>query len=304
MDLIYQPKKNMSNDNKINSWFLASRPKTLLAGVIPVMVGSALAISAGKFFPLYSIVALICSVLIQIGTNFTNDLYDYLKGSDTIKRKGPRRVLASGLISVKEMRFAIILVFGVTFIVGLYLVYSAGLLILWVGILSIFAGIIYTAGPFPLAYNGLGDVFVFLFFGIVGTMGTFYLHTQEISILALIASIPVGSLITNILVVNNFRDIDEDHEANKNTLAVIFGRSFSKWQFIILMALSYLTSIILLLKFSYSYWILLPFLTLPLAALLVKMLNTLKGEALNKTLELSAKFAGLFGLLFSIGLIL
>ncbi|MBK9097889.1 MAG: 1,4-dihydroxy-2-naphthoate polyprenyltransferase [bacterium] len=294
----------MSKDDRINSWLLASRPKTLLAGVVPVMVGSALAISQGKFFLLYSIVALICSVLIQVGTNFTNDLYDYLKGSDTVKRKGPRRVLASGLISVNEMRLAIILVFGVTFILGLYLVYSAGLLILWVGVLSIFAGIIYTAGPFPLAYNGLGDVFVFLFFGIVGTMGTFYLHTQEISMLALIVSIPVGALITNILVVNNFRDVDEDREANKKTLAVIMGGTFSKWQFIIMIAISYLTSIILLLKFNYNYWILLPFLTIPLAALLLQMLNTFKGEELNKTLELSAKFAGLFGLLLSIGLIL
>lgn len=294
----------MTTDTKFNSWLLASRPKTLLAGVVPVMVGSALAISQGKFFLLYSLVALICSVLIQVGTNFTNDLYDYLKGSDTIKRKGPRRVLASGLISVKEMRLAIILVFGVTFILGLYLVYSTGLVILWVGILSIFAGIIYTAGPFPLAYNGLGDVFVFLFFGIVGTMGTFYLHTQEISLLALIVSIPVGALITNILVVNNFRDVDEDREANKNTLAVIMGKTFSKWQFIIMIAISYLTTIILLLKFNFDYWILLPFLTLPMATLLIKMLNTYKGEELNKTLELSAKFAGLFGLLLSVGLIL
>jgi len=294
----------MSKESKLNSWLLASRPKTLLAAVVPVMVGSALAISMKKFFLPYSIVALLCSILIQVGTNFTNDLYDFLKGSDTTKRKGPRRVLASGLITVKEMRFAIILVFGVTFVLGLYLVYSAGLIILWVGIFSIFAGIIYTAGPFPLAYNGLGDVFVFLFFGIVGTMGTFYLHTQEISMLALLVSIPVGALITNILVVNNFRDVDEDREANKNTLAVIMGRAFSKWQFIIMITLSYLTSIILFLKFNYSYWILLPFLTLPIAVLLVKMLNTLKGEELNKTLELSAKFAGLFGLLFSIGLIL
>ena len=128
--------------SKLQSWLLASRPKTLLAAVVPVMVGSALAISMKKFYLPYSIVALLCSILIQIGTNFTNDLYDYLKGSDTIKRKGPRRVLATGLISVSEMRLAIILVFGLTFVLGLYLVYSSGILILWVGILSIFAGII------------------------------------------------------------------------------------------------------------------------------------------------------------------
>jgi 1,4-dihydroxy-2-naphthoate octaprenyltransferase len=294
----------MNETNKLNSWILASRPKTLLAGVVPVMVGSALAISLNKFFLSYSIVALICSVLIQIGTNFTNDLYDFLKGSDTVKRKGPRRVLASGLISVKQMRLAIFIVFGLTFILGLYLVYSTGLLILWVGILSIIAGIIYTAGPYPLAYNGLGDVFVFVFFGVVGTMGTFYLHTQEISVLSLIISIPVGSLITNILVVNNYRDIEEDREANKNTLAVILGRAFSKFEFIFMITISYLVSALLYTKYNFEYWILLPYITLPMAVILVNMMNTRKGEELNKTLELSAKFAGLFGLLFSVGMIL
>jgi 1,4-dihydroxy-2-naphthoate octaprenyltransferase len=294
----------MNDKSKLDSWFLASRPKTLLAAVVPVMVGSALAISMNKFFLPYSIVALLCSVLIQIGTNFTNDLYDYLIGSDTVKRKGPKRVLASGLISVKEMKLAIILVFGLTFLLGLYLVYSAGLLILWVGIFSIFAGIIYTAGPFPLAYNGLGDVFVFIFFGIVGTMGTYYLHTQEISVIAFLVSIPVGALITNILVVNNFRDIEEDREANKKTLAVILGRPFSRWQFIFLILVSYMTSTVLHFYFNYNFWIFLPFATLPLAIILIKMLYTLNGEALNKTLELSAKFAGLYGLLFSIGLII
>ena len=292
----------MNDIKKLNSWLLASRPKTLLAAVVPVMVGSALAISMKKFFLPYSIVALLCSILIQIGTNFTNDLYDYLKGSDTVKRKGPRRVLASGLISVKEMKLAIILVFVLTFLLGLYLVFSVGFLILWVGIFSIFAGIIYTAGPFPLAYNGLGDVFVFIFFGIVGTMGTFYLHIQEISLLPFVVSIPVGALITNILVVNNFRDIEEDREANKRTLAVLMGRIFTRWQFILLMILSYFTTILLFFLFNYNFWIFLPFATIPISIILIKMLYTLRGEELNKTLELSAKFAGLFGLLFSIGL--
>lgn len=294
----------MISKTKLNSWLLASRPKTLLAAVVPVMVGSALAISMKKFFLPYSIVALLCSILIQIGTNFTNDLYDFLKGADNIKRKGPRRVLASGLISVKEMKLTIILVFGLTFLLGLYLVYSVGFLILWVGIFSIFAGIIYTAGPYPLAYNGLGDVFVFIFFGIIGTMGTFYLHTQEISLLSFFVSIPVGALITNILVVNNYRDIEEDREANKKTLAVLMGRFFTRLQFILLMTLSYLTVILLHFYFNYSLWILLPLSTIPIAIILIKMLYTLNGEELNKTLELSAKFAGLYGLLLSIGLIL
>jgi 1,4-dihydroxy-2-naphthoate polyprenyltransferase len=294
----------MDTNNKFNSWLLASRPKTLLAAVVPVMVGSALAISMKKFFLSYSLVALLCSVLIQIGTNFTNDLYDYLKGSDTIKRKGPRRVLATGLITVNEMKAGVTLVFGLTFLLGLYLVYSVGILILWVGIFSIFAGIIYTAGPFPLAYNGLGDLFVFIFFGIIGTMGTFYLHTQEISAVAFIVSLPVGCLITNILIVNNFRDIDEDRNSNKKTLAVILGKEFTRWQYILLIMISYFTSIVLYFKFNFSLWILLPTATIPISLILIKMLYTLKDEELNRTLELSAKFAGLYGLLLSIGLIL
>jgi 1,4-dihydroxy-2-naphthoate octaprenyltransferase len=294
----------MDNKSKIESWLLASRPKTLLAAVVPVMVGSALAISMNKFFLPYSLVALLCAILIQVGTNFTNDLYDFLKGSDTVKRKGPRRVLASGLITVSEMKIAIILVFGVTFLLGLYLVFSVDILILWVGIFSIIAGIIYTAGPFPLAYNGLGDLFVFIFFGIIGTMGTFYLHTQEISLLSFIVSIPVGALITNILVVNNFRDIEEDRESNKKTLAVILGKVFTRWQFIVLIILSYLASAILFFQFNFNAWIFLPFITIPIAVSLIKMLYTLKGEELNKTLELSAKFSALYGLLFSVGLII
>jgi len=291
------------NESKLNSWILASRPKTLLAAVVPVMVGSALAISLNQFFLPYSLVALLCSILIQVGTNFTNDLYDFLKGSDTIKRKGPRRVLASGLISVNEMKFAITLVFGLAFVFGLYLVFSVGLFILWVGIISIIAGIAYTAGPFPLAYNGLGDLFVFLFFGVVGTIGTFYLHTQQITMLSFIVSIPVGAIITNILVVNNFRDIEEDRLANKKTLAVLLGSEFSKWQFIVLIIISYLTSVALFFLYEFSIWVFLPFITIPISIILIKMLYSLKGTELNKTLELSAKFSGLYGLLFSIGLI-
>jgi len=294
----------MNLNKKFNSWLLASRPKTLPAGVIPVMVGSALAISVKEFFLHYSIVALLCSLLIQIGTNFTNDLYDFLKGADRKHRKGPKRVLASGLISVNEMKIAIILVFGLAFLLGLYLVYSSGLIILWIGIISIFAGIIYTAGPFPLAYNGLGDLFVFVFFGIIGTMGTFYLHTQEFTIQSFLVSLPVGALTTNILIVNNYRDIEEDKAAGKNTLAVFLGRTFSRWEFILLLVLCYSVSLMLFIGYHFKLWIFLPYLTLPFTFYLVRMLFIYKDEELNKTLELTAKFAGIYGLLFSAGVIL
>ena len=292
------------NISKVQSWILAIRPRTLPAAVVPVMVGSALAIYQGMFFPIYSIVALICSVLIQIGTNFTNDLYDHIKGADTKERKGPTRVLASGLISVNEMKWGIFLVFFTAFLLGMYLVYSVGIVIFWIGIFSIIAGLAYTAGPFPLAYNGLGDLFVFIFFGIVGTMGTFYLHIQQFTFLAFLISLPVGALITNILIVNNYRDIEEDKTAGKKTLAVLLGKEFSRFEYVFFILLSFFVPFLLHFKYGFSFWVFLPYITMPLAIVLIKMIYALNGPQLNKTLEISAKFSALFGFLLSIGIVL
>lgn len=295
--------KQNTNYSKLDSWVLAIRPKTLFAAFVPVVAGSSLAINQGKFFFHYSFLALICSFLIQIGTNLTNDLYDHLKGADTVHRKGPIRVMASGLIKTNEIKFAIILCFGLTFIIGLYLVYVTDWKIFVVGILSIIAGLAYTAGPFPLAYNGLGDLFVFLFFGLVGTMGTYYLHSMEISVLSFLVSIPVGALITNILIVNNFRDIEEDKKVDKKTLAVIFGKKFSQFEYIILLFISFLIPIVLFLFYNFSFLILLPLITIPFAVRSVKMMFTNTGSELNITLEQTAKYSALFGLLISAGLI-
>ncbi len=299
--MISEDSKDIS---KIQSWILASRPKTLLAAVVPVIVGSALAVNKGKFYPLYSIVALFCSLFIQIGTNFINDLYDFLKGADNHKRKGPVRVLSSGLISVGEMKIGSFLIFLLAFLLGLFLVFSCGVVVLAIGILSIIAGIAYTAGPFPLAYNGLGDLFVFMFFGIIGTTGTYFLHLKEFSTLSFLTAVPVGALITNILVVNNYRDIEEDKAAGKFTLAVILGRTFTRFQFVFLLLASFTIPLVLFLLFDFHAWIFLPYLTLPIAVRLVVMLYKFDGFQLNKTLELTAKFSALFGILFAAGLTL
>ena len=290
--------------SKFQNWFLASRPKTLLASVVPVMVGTALAINVDKFNLLVTLVALVCSLLIQIGTNFTNDLYDFYKGADTVSRKGPVRVLAAGLISVKEMKTGIIIAFLSAFILGLYLVYIGGIIILAIGVLSILAGIAYTAGPYPLAYKGLGDIFVFMFFGLIGTMGTFYLQANELSLAAFLSSIPVGSLITNILVVNNYRDIETDRIAGKNTLAVKLGKTFTQYQFIFLIFVSFIVPLLLFLFFDFKFWIFLPYLTLPVVYKTISMLFTLDGVQLNETLELTAKLSAMYGILFSAGLML
>ena len=290
--------------NRIKVWLLASRPKTLPAAIAPIFVGTAVAVRGDKLNIFAAFVALVCSILIQIGTNFVNDLYDYLKGTDDENRVGPKRALAEGWISPTQMKQAIYLTFGTTFILGLYLVYHAGWIILFVGIFSIISGYSYTAGSYPLAYNGLGDIFVFIFFGIVATVGTYYVQAIEFSSFALLASIPVGLLITNILVVNNYRDADEDKKKNKQTLAVKFGKSFARYQYIFSLLISYLIPISLFLFFDVSIYIFIPLVTLPFGVKLIKEMQTLKGESLNETLALTAKLSFLFSLLFSLGIVL
>lgn len=290
--------------SKFQIWSLASRPKTLPAAFVPVIVGSSMAIPYGKLNLLAAFIALACSILIQIGTNFTNDLYDFYKGADKPDRKGPIRVLAAGLVTPGQMQLAITLVFGLTFLLGLYLVYLHGFAILAIGILSIIAGLAYTAGPFPLAYNGLGDVFVFIFFGIFGTEGTYYLHFGHFSLPAFFASIPVGALITNILVVNNYRDIEEDKRNGKITLAVLLGKRFTRFQYFFLIFISFVIPFVLYWFYGFKFWVLLPYITFPIAYKLIQMITKLSGEDLNNTLALTAKFSALYGILLSVGIAL
>ncbi len=290
--------------SKFKAFALAARPKTLPAAAVPVIVGTAIAIHDGKFNLPAFLVALFCSLLIQIGTNFVNDLYDFLKGTDKADRVGPTRALASGWVTTGEMKTAVIITFGTSFLLGLYLVYIGGWNILIIGLASIAAGIAYTAGPFPLAYNGLGDIFVFLFFGFVGTVGTYYVQAHELSAFVYWASIPVGALITNILVVNNFRDREEDEFNGKNTLAVILGARFTQVQYLFFMIISYAVPFVVYLTFRKSLFVFLPLLSLPLAIKLIKMIYTLKGKELNRTLALTAKLSGIYGLLFAAGILL
>lgn len=290
--------------SKFKAFLLAARPKTLPAAAVPVVVGTAIAVHDGKFFLPAFLVALSCSLLIQIGTNYVNDLFDFLKGTDKADRVGPTRALASGWVTPAEMKCAIIITFGTAFLLGLYLVYIGGWNILIIGLASIAAGIAYTAGPFPLAYNGLGDIFVFLFFGFVGTVGTYYVQAHGLSAFVYWASIPVGALITNILVVNNFRDREEDQFNGKNTLAVILGARFTQVQYLFFMIISYAVPFVVYLTFRKSIFVFLPLLSLPVAVKLIKMIYTLKGKELNRTLALTAKLSGIYGLLFAAGILL
>lgn len=290
---------------KLQAWILASRPKTLPAAAIPVIVGTALAISAGTFRPAPALAALLGALLIQIGTNFHNDLYDFKRGTDTEERLGPTRVTSAGLLSPREVEVGTWSAFGLAACIGLYLVYVGGWPILVIGAASILAAIGYTAGPAPYGYYGLGDLFVFVFFGLVAVIGTYYVQALAVTPAAVLASIPVGALSTAILVVNNVRDLPTDHAAGKRTLAVILGRRGAGVEYALLLLSAYVVPLLFWTLLDAGIWVLLPWLTAPLA---VRLYNTVRTETdgviLNTALAQTAQLLALHGILFSVGLIL
>jgi 1,4-dihydroxy-2-naphthoate octaprenyltransferase len=286
----------------LQAWILAARPKTLPAAIAPVLVGAALAFAVGSFALLPALAAMIGAVLIQIGVNFANDYFDFVSGVDTPDRVGPVRVAASGLISPQALRLGMVVVFGLAVMIGVYLVIIGGLPIVAIGIASILAALAYSGGPFPIASNGLGDLFVFIFFGLVAVGGTYYVQTRDLTTPTLIAGAGVGFLNTAILVVNNYRDIDTDRRTGKRTLAVILGRKASQVEYIALIAGAYMLLPLLWVVGSYSPFVLLAFLSLPLAFPLIRDIRTLEGPPLNKTLAGTARLALVYCMLLSLGL--
>ena len=212
-------------------WLEAARPRTLPAAVSPVLVATALALRDGRFQAPAALACLVFALLIQIGTNFANDYYDFIKGADTAERVGPRRAVAAGLISPVVMKRVMIGVFLIAFLAGLTLLGYGGWPRLISGVASIVCGVAYTVGPYPLGYNGLGDVFVFIFFGLVAVGATYFVQTGQMWGEVLFIGAGVGALATNILVVNNYRDYETDAKAGKRTLVVRFGRRFARVQF-------------------------------------------------------------------------
>jgi 1,4-dihydroxy-2-naphthoate octaprenyltransferase len=290
---------------KVQAFWLAARPKTLPAAIMPVLIGTAVAYHQGVFSLFPALAAMLCALLIQVGTNYSNDLLDYQAGTDNDFRLGPERAVASKWLTEREMLIGTVTVFMATVPLGMYLIYAAGLPVLVIGLLSIAAGIAYTGGPYPLAYNGLGDLFVFIFFGIVATVGTYFVQAESVSLLAFLASLPAGGLTTAILVINNYRDIDTDKNTNKNTLAVILGKSGTRIEYLVLLIISYLIPVVLYFIFNFSFWILLPWLTIPLAVQLCRRLfSGMQGKQLNTLLEKTARLTLVYGLLFSIAFII
>jgi 1,4-dihydroxy-2-naphthoate octaprenyltransferase len=219
--------------NRFMIWKEASRPKTLWAAVAPVIIGTSMAYGDGKFHPIAAFISLLAAILIQIGTNYANDYFDFMNGADTKERIGPTRATEAGLIKPQTMRRAFILAFALAFVIGLYLIWRAGWPILIIGILSIISGILYTAGPYPLGYRGLGDIFVLIFFGPVAVGGTYYVQALEITTPVIIAGLSPGLISTALLTVNNLRDFHSDGKAGKKTLAVRFGVFFTRIEYIV-----------------------------------------------------------------------
>lgn len=286
------------------AWMIAARPATLTAAFAPVAVGTACAWRVGGFRWDAAVAALIGAFLIQIATNFANDMYDFEKGADTEERLGPTRAAQAGLLSVPQLRRGIIVSFAMALGTGVYLTWIAGPVVVVIGLGSMAAGLAYTGGPFPLAYNGLGDVFVMAFFGFVAVCGTAFVQALYVPDIAWLASIPIGALATGILVVNNVRDFEGDRRVGKTTLVARFGRSTGVQEYALLLFGSYATPVVMYLLGWSSVWVCLPWLTLPWALRLFRSVTHDRGMALNQTLAGTAKLLSAFGVLFGIGIIL
>ena len=286
-------------------WLMASRPRTLPAAVAPVLVGTAFAGFEHVFHPLRFLAALLGALFIQVGTNLSNDYSDARRGADSEDRLGPVRVTAGGLVPPRQVLIATYVSFGLAVLFGIYLIVVAGWILLVIGAASILAGVAYTGGPKPYGYEGLGELFVFLFFGIVAVTGSYYVQTTHLNWEAFALAVPVGLLASAILVVNNVRDIDSDRRAGKRTLAVKLGRRRTRVMFAVIVYLAFLLTPVTWLFGPTTPWLMLPWLTLPLAASLVRIVNNrTDGPSLNAALAQSGMLQLTFCMLLSAGLLL
>ena len=289
----------------IRIWLMAARIRTLPASVAPVLVGTALAGFGHVFHPLRFFAALVGAMFIQVGTNLSNDYSDARRGADAEDRLGPVRVTAGGLVPPKRVLIATYISFGVAVLAGIYLIVVAGWQLLLVGAASILAGVLYTGGPRPYGYEGLGELFVFLFFGIVAVAGSYFVQVKHLDWEAFALAVPVGLLAAAILVVNNVRDIETDRRAGKLTLAVRLGRSRTRSLFAAMIYVSYLLAPVTWLFGPLSAWLLITWLTLPIAAGIVRQVrNRVDGPSLNQALAQTGMLQLAFCTLLSAGLLL
>jgi len=286
-------------------WLMAARPKTLPVGLAPVLVGTALADTAGVFHPLRFFAALLGALFIQVGANLSNDYSDARRGADTEDRLGPVRVTAGGLVPPRQVLIATYVTFGLAILCGVYLVAVAGWQLLLVGAASIVAGVLYTGGPRPYGYEGLGELFVFLFFGIVAVAGSFFVQTERLVWEAFALAVPVGLLASAVLVVNNVRDLDTDRRAGKRTLAVRLGRERTRNLYAVMVYGAFLLAPVTWIFGPLKAWMLLPLLAIPLAAPVVRTVRTrTDGPSLNEALASSGRLELVYCVLLCAGILL
>ena len=294
----------------IKSWVIASRPNTLIVSIAPVLLGLALFINNNHYAKLNLLVGfltLVASILIQLGTNFINDLYDFLSGADDENRLGPQRAVQSGLLSEQQVRIGAYFCFGIALLIGIYLVYIGGLPILLIGSFALISGYCYTAGPYPLGYNGLGDIFVFIFFGLIAVPGTYYLQSGVLfDIDSIIIGSSIGFIAVAILCVNNIRDVDSDTRVGKKTLAVRFGfySIIIMYDFMIILAYICILALLIRPTFYFDLSLCLLFLSIPIAVKLMIDIHSKKKEDLNRVLIGTSNFMRIFLLLLILGILL
>jgi 1,4-dihydroxy-2-naphthoate octaprenyltransferase len=290
--------------NRFQIWWLAIRPRTLPAAAAGVFAGTALAVRDGAFRLLPALAALLVALLLQIGSNLANDVFDFERGADSARTAGPLRVTQSGLLTPSQVKLGMLCVFASAALIGLYLAFTAGWVVLLVGLAAIFSAIAYTAGPFPLGYYGLGDLFVFLFFGLACVAGTYFVQAGRVSPGAWGMALPVGLIIVGILVVNNLRDLPTDRQAGKHTLAVLLGGPFAKAEYLACLLVAFLS----LPVFTALGWLpwtaLLAWVSLPLAWKCTRVVFTQSGRALNAALGGTGQLALAFSILFLLGMLL
>ncbi len=290
--------------NTLEIWLLAARPKTLPAAAAPVIVGTAAAIGEGAFRPGPALGALAGALLLQVATNLANDLFDFQKGADSGERLGPLRVTQAGLLTPNQVRRGMLLVLALVALIGVYLITVSGWPILAVGLLAMVSAVAYTGGPFPLGYHGLGELFVFLFFGLAAVCGTYYVQAGTVSTTAWWAAAPMGLLSSAILVVNNLRDMESDRAAGKRTLAVRFGANFARAEYAWLVRAAYLMPALMWAAGAARPWVLLSWLSFPLTWPLGALVFHQSGRVLNKALADTARLELAYSLCFAVGLIL
>ena len=288
--------------NVLSAWILASRPRTLFAAAAPVVVGSAIAIRDGGFALWPALAALLGALLLQVGSNLANDVFDFQRGADAPDRVGPLRVTQAGLLTPAQVLRGMWIVFALSLIPGLFLAARGGWPVIAIGVSAIAAAILYTGGPLPYGSKGLGEIFVFVFFGLVAVSGTYYVQTNTLSWLAIAAGIPIGLLTSAILGVNNLRDIGPDQAAGKITLAVRLGMRGARIEYLLLLGMAFAAPPALFAAGLASAWVMLTWLSLPLAERQARIVVTQSGAALNAALAGTAMLTFVFSVLFAAGL--